>query len=303
MPKALPVALLLILTFFSLTKAQILITRNHFAVPLDDTTGKRAFFGRTVFSAEGARGFLSAQGEQAWNIKYVGFVELYRFNPRTAIGLTLAHELTANPHNSIGFHMRGAIWNETLALYRRLGRITVEAGFTHHCRHEIDNSIPADEANPWPDYKPTRRLIIMTSPFVAFSSPNVAVGQKVDFRWYVRGNYYTYQVDGRTPSDNQTQSWDYLKAAALAGFTMHWRIHPNLALYNRSWLNLCAFSQGQPVKSNHRVELGLKVTGEKAAHFEFFGAYERFFDDVSRAYPMQSNVLYVGIRGRSRLFF
>lgn len=285
------------------TFAQIFIGRNFFPVPLDDTTSERSFLPNITFSAEGMRGFGSAEGEQAWNAKYVGLVELYRFSDKATIAATLSHELTANPHNEISFHMRGAIWNESLAFFRKLNPGTVEIGVMHHCRHEIDNTVPNDESIDNADYSPTRRLLVMTAMYSAFSTPYRAVGQQMEYRLYGRLNAYTYRVDGRRPEYlEKDQSWQHLRASVLLGgrYNVHWS--EVITTYVRAWVNPALFDKGEVLKVNYRLEAGVGIQGKKTV-LEAFGAYEQYFDDASRPYPLQSNVFFVGLRARSPLFF
>jgi hypothetical protein len=292
--------LILLFTTNSL-QAQIAVMRNYFPAPLEDTTYEKGLFGKLAFSAEGSRGFGSALGEQAWNIKYIGFVELYRFNRNSAIAGSLGHEFTANPHNEISFHMRGAIWNETIAYFHKLKPITFEAGITHHCRHEIDNSIPADEREVIPDYVPTRRLIVLTSPYISVQSSWLKV-KKLQARFYSRLNLYTYAVDGRRPSTNMEQSLEYVRASALIGARLNYLLSEKLQLYTRGFYNPVYFIEDAPFKNNFRLEAGGAALGEKG-NFELFAAYEYFFDDMSRPYPLPSNVVSIGIRGRSAMLF
>lgn len=281
--------------------AQIFVMRNYFPTPLEDTTYQKGFFGKLAFSGEGSRGYGSALGEQAWNIKYVGFIELYRFSPNSAIGGSLAHELTANPHNEIYFHMRGAIWNETLAYFHKFRSLTLDIGVTHHCRHEIDNTIPADENNPPKDFVPTRRLIVLTSPYVSIQSNWYKKG-RWSARGYSRANLYTFYVDGRRPKEDFQQSLDYVRASALFGIRVNYLVGEKVQLFNRNWFNPVYFIKDDPFKSNFRLEVGGSFKG-KAGSLEVFSGYEHFFDDMSRPYPLLSNVLTVGIRGRHRDLF
>lgn len=283
------------------SSAQVYVMRNYFPMPLEDTTYTQSFFGKMAFSAEGSRGFGSALDEQAWNIKYIGFVELYRFNARSAIGVSLAHEFTANPHNEINFHMRGAIWNETLGWFYKLPAATMEIGVTHHCRHEIDNTVPADELADNKGFVPTRRLIVLTAPYLSLQS-NWWKHNRWSGRLYSRFNYYTYRVDGRRPRSNTEQSLDFIRASAIVGGRLNYNFNEQVIMYGRSWYNPVSFTEGDPLKHNFRFETGVSIGG-KAGNFELFGGYEYFFDDMSRPYPLPSQVLSVGIRGRSKDFF
>lgn len=293
---------LVCLTFFgNKGAAQISIMRNYFPAPLEDTTYQKGLFGKLAFSAEGSHGFGSAEGEQAWNIKYIGFVELYRFSARSAIGGSLAHEFTANPHNEIYFHMRGAIWNESVAYFHKLRNLTLEAGVTHHCRHEIDNTVNRNELVYDPDYEPTRRLIVLTGPYLSLQS-NWVEKNRLSARFYGRVNLYTYYVDGRRPQENFEQSLDYVRASSLIGMRLNYSLGENWFIFNRNWYNPVYFIEDDPWKSNSRIELGVGIKGVKG-DFEFFSGYESFFDDMSRPFPLPSNVITVGIRGRSKDLF
>ena len=75
-----------------------------------------------------------------------------------------------------------------------------------------------------------------------------------------------------------------------------------ISTYTRAWFNPAFFDKGESWKLNYRLEAGIGILGEKAV-LEAFGAYEQYFDDASQPYPLQSNVVYVGVRGRSHWFF
>ena len=283
--------------------AQIFVGRNFFPVPLDDTTSERSLLPNIVFSAEGMRGFGSALDEQAWNAKYFGLVELYRFSDSATIAGTLSHELNANPHNEINFHMRGAIWNESIAFFRKIKAGTLEFGVTHHCRHEIDNTVPYDQSIPDNEYSPTRRLLIMTALYSAFSTPVYQVKDKIYYRFYGRLNAYTYRIDGRRPEFYESdRSWQDLRASLLIGGRGDVAISEEISPYFRAWANPVFFDSGKHWKINYRIETGTGFRGKKGV-LEAFAAYEQFFDDASRPYPLQSNVFYIGVRGRSHLIF
>ncbi len=286
---------------------QITVARNFFAVPFTGDSVKKKFMTRTTFGAEMNVGFGSAENEQRWNAKYYGYVELFR-NKNYALAFMLSHELTANPNNNIGFLMRGAIWNENVMLYRKFRNFHLEAGFTHHCRHEIDNHVPPDETKPIPvDYQPTRRLIVITSEHLGIVSKELQIRPKLTARFLARADIFTYFVDGRKPYTNQTQSWDYLRGSGFLAARLNLHLYKDYFIYTRNWLNPLCFTKKydaatKPFGFNARAEFGVFRQGEKA-YFELFGAYERFFDDVSRPYPQPSQALIIGIRGRANTFF
>lgn len=294
---------LFLLLISASASAQIFVGRNFFPVPLDDSTSERTFLPNIFFSAEGMRGFGSALDEQAWNAKYFGLVELYRFSEKATIAGTLSHELTANPHSEINFHMRGSIWNESIAFFRKIHPGVLEFGVTHHCRHEIDNTVPSDLSIPDEEYSPTRRLLVMTALYSAFTTPNYKIGERIQYRFYSRFNVYTYRIDARRPEYLEgIQSWQDLRASLLTGGRWQVKLSENVSTYARAWANPVFFDRGDAWKVNYRLEAGLGLWGKQGV-LEAFTAYEQYFDDASRPYPLQSNVLYVGVRGRSYLIF
>lgn len=283
------------------SQAQILVSRNFEVNPLrEEMEQKRRFFGNTFFGAEMGHGWFSAEEEQTWNIKYMGYIEFYRWGNRSSIGLTLAHELHANPYNSIYFNPRGGIWNESLVYHRRLEKSIIQIGLNHRCRHNIDN---ADPPRPGlgPDYTPMSRVLVLTSIFGGFLTDPIEIYPTGKLRFFGRADAYLYREDARRPRDNQDGSWEGIWSSTLLGLSLEQHISNHWLLYSRSHLNYILFNDHQN-QLNYRAELGISLKGEKARP-SLFVAYERFFDDASRPYPLTSNVLFVGIRGLSLDFY
>ena len=108
--------------------AQLMVSRNVWPLTQAADSGGAGLLPRLDFYGEAQRGFGSTADELAWDIRYIGLLELWRWRNRSAtpgapyrtLIAVVGHQLSANPYNSIGFNPRGAIWEENLH-YVRLG--------------------------------------------------------------------------------------------------------------------------------------------------------------------------------------
>lgn len=298
--KSVLVFIILLSPFY--VEGQIMIARSVDLNPFVEKTGtEQRVLGATYFSAEAGRGFFSTEGEQAWNIKFQAFIEFYRWGNRAVLGLSLSHELHANPYNSIRFNPRGALWNESITYYRQLKKLSLQLGLNHRCRHDIDNIDPARSGIPRAGYEPLGRVLVMTSLNISALSEEQQLSEQLSLRLFGRTDIYFYQEDSRRPSNNQELSWNNIPANAIGGFLLEYRHAERWKTYTRHHLNYILFNE-EPGQLNYRSEAGLSLIGDKALG-SFFIAWERYFDDVSRPYPQPSTVLYLGLRANSNTFF
>lgn len=282
-------------------QAQILVSRNFEANPLyEEMEQERRFFGNTFFGAEIAHGSFSAEEEQTWNIKFMGYIEFYRWGNRSSLGLTLGHELHANPYNPINFNPRGAIWNENLVYHHRLKNSILQLGLNHRCRHNIDNADPP-RPGMQADYDLISRVVVLTSVFGGIVTDPWEINPTLNIQFFGRADAYLYREDARRPRINQEGSWEGIWSSTLVGFSLQHALSDQWQLYSRNHLNYILFNN-QSNQINYRAEAGITIVGERARP-SLFVAYERFFDDVSRPFPLTSTVLFVGIRGISLNFY
>ena len=282
--------------------AQIQVSRNFEAHPLSQPmTEERRVLGNTFFGAEMGLGFFSAEEEQTWNVKFHGFIEFYRWGNRASIGLSLAHELHANPFNEINFNPRGAIWNESLVYYRKVESATLQFGLNHRCRHNIDNADPPSPNISRLDYIPQSRVLVLTGISAGFLADPIELHPSWQFTFFARADAYIYTEDARRPRTNQEGSWEDIRGSAFTGISIIHPISDLWQVYSRNHFNYVIFEQDNN-QVNYRAELGISLTGEKA-RTSLFLAFERFFDDTSRPFPLPSSVLSIGIRGLSLDFY
>jgi len=295
--------LALVFFFSALTQlqAQIRTGRNLQAIPLSDTVIKEGFFQNSAFSGAITRGFNSAFGEQAWNIKHYALFELYRWND-ALLAFTTGQELRANPHNPINFNPRNIVWNESLIFYLKRSNVQWELGFNHRCKHDIDNASSPRDEEPASDYQPRFRTLVLSGLHLAATSQQIHLVSELNFRYYGRLDYYGYNWERREPESDQSLNWENLRMTAKLGGKLSYPLSEELTIYNRDWLSFNYFDQAGLFKPNARLEGGFRASDGKAS-FNMFAAYEHFFDDTSRPYPVQSDVVFIGIRGNHELFF
>lgn len=283
-------------------QAQIMVNRNFDINPLQEKTDKdKRIFGNTFFGAEVGHGFFSAEEEQTWNIKYQGFIEFYRWNNKAVVGLHLAHELNSNPYNEIYFNPRGAIWNESLVYHHKLNNATLQLGANHRCRHNIDNADPPRQDISRYEYEPQSRVLVLTSLFAGYLSDPIELASDWQLRYFGRADAYLYTEDARRPRENQEGTWENMQASSFGGFSLEYTFADQWQCYSRNHLNYVLFAD-YPNQINYRAEAGVSVLGD-ASRTSLFVAYERFFDDVNRPFPMESNVLFIGLRATPSGFF
>jgi hypothetical protein len=264
-----------------------------------DTTLERGFLPRVDVFGEAQRGFGSAEDEWAWNVKLGTRIELYRWSPRTSLVGVAGHEMTANPFNSIGFNPRGAIWEESVMLWRRTAHMDWWVGPFHRCRHEIDNSHPPDESRIDPAYAPTARLLSLTGVHAGVASRPLSLGA-AQWRWYARAERYATSTDNREPRNTEAPFWKRALGSTTLGARLARDAAPEAQLYTHAWGTLMAFSRGPDrtgvsLQPNWRSEFGVRLAGRGGA-LDLYAAYERTFDDLTRPTPQPSAVLGLGLR-------
>jgi hypothetical protein len=283
-------------------QAQINDSRNFTVSTMDDTTTEATFLGHAEYAAEAMRGYGSADNEQAWNFKFIGLLEIYRYR-KSSLSFVLSNELIANPYNEIKYNPRGSIWCESITFYNKQKYFTFEAGIDHRCKHEIDNSDQPNEFLSADGYTPAKRVVILTGAHAGMVSNTIELNSKMSIRAFARAELYAASSDSRIPDNIQSQSWDNAWGSALLGVKFNFNIRKNLEIYNRNWISPVFFTnQDKAIQSNYRNEIGFHASGKKAG-MEVYSSYEHYFDDLSHPYPQSSNVLSIGLRIRSKLFF
>mgnify|MGYP006902058000 CR=1 FL=1 len=280
-------------------KCQMLITKNYAIDLAGDTTRAYTFLDQSYFMAEMGRGFGSEEEVLAWNIKFGGGVEFYKW-PKASLGFTVLNELIANPHNELGFNPRSVFWNETLYFQRSLRNLTFEIGVTHRCRHNVDNNEPANrKIERTQPYIPESRIMVFNSFHGSVYSHEI--GETIRHRFWSRLDYYIYTEDFRKPNNELSPDFETMGASLFLGHRFQFETK-NILFFGRNWINPVLFRESEMLRSNFRFELGAQLKGVKA-HAGIFIAYEKYFDTLTGVEPLRSGVIFVGIRGNSSNVF
>ncbi len=256
----------------------------------------------TTFVGELQRGFGSAGGDRAWNIRIGGRAELYRW-PSASLHFTAASELSANPYNDIGFNPRTAVWEEQLLFSASDGW---QAGIFHRCKHEIDNSDAPTTDEPVAGYKPTKRVLILSGLAASWSRGIRGPGD-TEIHSLLRAEWYPLRSDYRYPENSEGRSWDSMHGSLMAALWWGALLYEKndeedvrrLFAYTRLWAAGMLFGRERDLEAgveyNTRAEAGLKLQS-KAARLDVFIAWEYMFDEPASIVPKPSHVVFIGAR-------
>ena len=280
-------------------EAQLHVTRGILVTPVTaDTTGGSA---TPVVSGliEAQRGYGSVDNGQAWNIKSAVLVQIHRAGARSALLGLFANELTSNPYNKLGYNPRGSIWEENVLFFQRLRRLDWYAGLFFRSRHELDAATPVNELAPDSVVGPTARVIGISGyrGALLLSGPR---HWRMRARAQLQIERYWHWKEIRIPEEAGGPYWPNASTAATLGGSLSRAARSAVVPYSRGWITTVVFNRKQQTdrsprfEINGRIEAGLRFG--RHGGLDVFGAYERFFDEMSRPRPVATGVGYVGAR-------
>ena len=288
--------------------AQLMVSRNVWPLTQAADSGVAGLLPRLDFYGEAQRGFGSTDDELAWDIRYIGLLELWRWlnrsatpgTPYSALIAVVGHQLSANSYNSIGFNPRGAIWEENLHFVRHHRTFEWHVGAFHRCRHEIDNTHAPDESRQDPSYVPTERLLSLTGLQAGLSTMWDSSGT-LRWRGTIRAELYGPTTDNRVPRNTAPPYWKDAVGAVAGGAQISRPVGTWPVLYAGVWSSAMVFSgdNGTTAEVDWRIEIGVHARGQRGG-VTLLAAYEKTFDDVSRPTPQPSSVLAIGVRFQPR---
>lgn len=274
--------------------AQIMASRAASVVTLD-TAVTPGFFTRSVFAAELQRARHSTADDLAWTIRTAGVWELYRWSDALALSGAAHQEVVANPYTSLGFNPRGVTWEEQLTLTHGATHALWQLGLFHRCRHEIDNSDPADQRTLQPEFVPAKRVVVLSGMQAAVLMRAMRVGM-TRMRGALRVERYLAREDTRVPLAGGNPDWAHA-STTVSGFARAERSGGSVRPYARAWGALPIFGgqQSSVPGGNARLEAGARFTGT-AGGVDLFAAAETVLDDLATVTPRRSRLLGLGFR-------
>lgn len=286
--------------------AQIKPSRSVFVEPLDVPTAP-GVAADAWFAAEAFRGWESYQDEQAWQYRMHGGIEPFRFGEDSTATITTSlqfhTELTASSKNDLGFNPRTARWEEMLLVHLRTSPLTIQAGWFHRCKHEIDNSEPPNDVAD-PDYEPTRRVLIVSGPMATAVSPalTTSLGR---IRLMGGAEWYAVHEDYRTPDSVRTGSWDGLQGAVWARGQVDWSLARGVEAGASYYISFPIFSDrfGAPddivLPHEAHAEAAIRFHSERAV-IAVIAAADHTWDEVAWLTAQPTTVVQIGVRFSGR---
>lgn len=283
----------------TIVEAQLFTQRTNFIRNVKDTTTIGEAFGSTSYSIEFARGFNSLGDEQAWNGKFFGAVDLYRWNSTAVLRGLFSSELSCNPHNDISFNPRAIIWEQAIAMH--IGGLSF--ALQHRCKHDVDNSDSTHGDTP-SIYSVKKRVLINTGASVTWVQRKVSSSLSIDYA--VRGEAYLYNSDYRFPANDSGRSYKDIRGSVMGAMRCDYQLALLHSVFARAWGSAIAFGASTNTTSgfeiNARVEGGYHLRGKQAG-MDVFVSWERIFDETAFTIPAPTTCVSVGVRLGSSLFF
>ncbi len=248
---------------------------------------------------------------QAWNGRFLLGFTLYSFTPNDHIVGVISKEITALRNDETVFNPNTSRWEEFLGFAKRTEHGTVTLGYTHFCKHEIDNFDPPF-STPVTIDSIQKRVTIHGGLTVNFQSSLIQPFDKVDMQWYVKPHYNVVREDYRYTLGLEGVSLRRLRGTIEAGARFNYDFTNSLSLYTKGW-GIVGFVESDPFRVlgpdkeakniySGRVEIGFLGKGV-LNQFELFVAIERFADDLSYGAFTSGVVPNIGFRIKNPLFF
>ena len=238
-------------------------------------------------------GWGSLGGEQAWQIRLHGLVELWRIDTNNTIAFTAHHELIANPEGSINFNPRAARWEERLFWQGRLdGDLLLSAGGFHRCKHDIDNNEPPDDDTSNTEYVPTRRAIILSGiqGSIAYPLYNKRIWLQVGADWNIVAQDY------RTPGGFDDGRWSNMKGAIHARVDADYPIGEHTSIGGSGWFMIPLMNDEYEGDFRYDARAELRFTLQYKVRLDLVASVDRQFDEVVFLTPQSTTAFQFGLR-------
>lgn len=266
------------------------------------------FFTSHSFLAEVGVGNSAEVQSQAWNGRFSLNFNIYSFTSNDHIVGTLSNELTGTRTNSVLFNPNTSRWEEFLGYRKRIGLHSFTLGYTHFCKHEIDNFDPPF-STPQTIDSMQKRIVIFGGITSSFFS-QLMFSNTTTLQYYIKPHYNFVREDYRYTRGLEGVLLSRLRGNLEVGTRLNIPMNENFELYFKGWGNIGLIEANEmdqkfPTSEflfNGRAEIGCIGKGVMN-NFELFLATEYIADDLSFGAFTNGNVPSIGIRIRNPLFF
>lgn len=283
----------------STSYGQLFTQRTNMIRFYHDSSAIGEVLGNTQYALELGRGFGSLGDEQAWNGKFIGSIDFYRWNSSGVIRGLFSQELSANPHNDIAFNPRAIIWEQALVV--QLGNLSI--GMQHRCKHDVDNSDSTHGDTP-SLFSVRKRVLINSGLHLGWTGREVFSSVSLDYT--VRSEAYFINSDYRFPENNSGRSYADIRGTFMSAARVEYSLANKHAVFARAWSSFMVFKANPQIKSgfefNARFEGGYHLQGKQAG-VDIFLSWERIFDETAFTVPAATQCVSIGIRASSSAFF
>ncbi|REL33489.1 hypothetical protein DYD21_12025 [Rhodohalobacter sp. SW132] len=280
--------ILLISVPVSQADAQRLIERDKMLNPLenpaveleaDQTSWLTQFGGWGAFGSQ----VLSRDSDHLWYQELGAYAEIYRRGNRTSLAITSQIEFIADDSNDINFSPRAIFWEEGLLLTRSFDSFTLQAGYYHRCKHDIDNLDTGQE-----------RTQVFGSALARVIFP-FTLYKKNDARFSVQYDHYTIAWEDRVPEafEQLKPRWDQLQSSIKLNSAWKIQVGRTANLYLDGYSMATIFEEDIYYLGKFRVELG---RSQQAGDIRFGIHIEHLADSGIPVQPKSVTLAGFGVR-------
>lgn len=273
-------------------RAQLLPDRSVVFAPLSGRadSATRILAGADLYG-EFAR-TLRGDSDHRWSARVGGSANIVRSDSTFSLDMLGMTEIIIDPNNDIAFNPRAIFWEEGLAAtFRAITRLDLQLGFSHRCKHDIDNLETGVE-----------RTLIYSSLYARTLTHRLAVDNALTLRGALRLDGYLYRLDSRSEAAavGGAPNIEDLIASGAATLRIDWQPWSTplgLALTATAGGGLFDASGGATVLGNTAsLDLALVTEQPGSGSAALFVRWEHLRDAAIDPRPRGAALLWIGAR-------
>ncbi len=242
--------------------------------------------------------------EHHWGSRLGAAIDIVRYNDIFSFTIYSDIELIANPRSEITYNPRSFYWQETFQFNYKTDSMYMHAGYSHRCKHDVDNLEVLDNTG-----ERKQLVLIYDSIYLRLVSENVRFAINpvvpIDSFFFMRWDYFVIKEDDRL------YAADISLRNKINDLSFTWQVGLHSTLVTCKQLNVVLKAHyifnvytgaTNSIKRNYYIETGIALRGREA-EMTFFLAYEYQERTFINPYNERSRLLYAGLRiGDKRLY-
>jgi len=274
-------------------RAQLLPDRNVVFAPLSGNAGAGTHLlaGADLYG-EFCR-TLRGDDDHRWSARVGGSANIVRIDSSFSLDMLGMTEIIIDPNNDIAFNPRAIFWEEGIvATLRATDRIDLQLGFSHRCKHDIDNLETELE-----------RTLIYSSVYGRVLTRRLPVAARVSLRGALRLDSYLYRLDSRSTSKAAGVPPDIEHLVGSGALTLRldwqpWSTPLALALTATGGGSLFTVEQNGVALLSNTSALDLAIVSEQpgAGTAALFVRWEYRRDNGIQPLPTPAALAWIGVR-------